>query len=300
MEGMRIILAGASGFLGTTLADHLRREGHDVVRLVRGEAHQSDQRSWNPANGTLDPEHLSGADTVVNLGGAAIERWPWTESWRRQILQSRLQTTGTVARTIVALDVKPALVNASGVNYYGADRGDERLTEDTASGQGFLAGVCRQWEAATRPVADAGGRVAIMRTSPVLHRSGGVLKLAKIPFLVGVGGRLGDGRQFFPSISQADYVAAATRLATDATLAGPFNLVAPVAATNQEFTQAMGRHLKRPTVVPVPAFALKAVAGEQAQLVLGSLYALPQRLMEAGFTFQHPTIDEQVDAAFDD
>lgn len=299
MVSMRIVLAGGSGFLGTTLARHWRETGHDVVRLVRGDAVEPDQRSWDPANGVLDPEHLASADTVVNLGGAPIEHWPWTESYQQKILQSRLQTTGTIARTIAAIDATgPALVNASGINFYGSDRGDEQVDEDSESGDGFLAEVCRQWEAATQPAADVGVRVAIMRTSLVLHRSGGVLKLIKIPFLAGVGGRLGSGQQFFASISLDDYVAAATRLATDSTLTGPFNLVAPVAATNQDFTEAMGRRLRRPTFLPVPAFALKTAVGELSNEMLGSMRAVPRRLIEADFAFAHPTVDAQVDAAF--
>lgn len=295
---MRIVLSGASGFLGTTLARQLRAAGHDVVRLVRGDAAEPDQRSWDPANGGLDPAHLDGADTILNLGGAPIEHWPWTESYKDTILHSRLQTTGTLARTMAALDSSPALVNASGINYYGSDRGDEQVDEYSAAGDGFLADVCRQWEQATEPASAAGSRVVMMRTSLVLHRSGGVLKLIKIPFLAGVGGRLGSGRQFFPSISLTDYIAAAIRLATDPGLSGPFNLVAPVPATNADFTQALGRRLHRPTVVPVPGFALRTAVGELANEMLGSLNAVPTRLTAAGFEFRHPTIDDQVDAAF--
>ncbi len=296
---MRIVIAGASGFLGTTLVGHLRGAGHDVSVLVRGEPSGPDENRWDPAAGTLDPHHLAGADTVVNLGGAPIEHWPWTETYQQKILQSRLQTTSTIAETIAALSGhRPALVNASGINYYGSDRGEEQVDEDSSSGGGFLAEVCRQWEAATEPAAEAGGRVALMRTSLVLHQSGGVLKLVKIPFLAGVGGRLGDGHQFFASISLDDYIAAATRLITDDTLSGPFNLVAPVAATNREFTEAMGQTLHRPTVVPVPAFALRLAVGELSNEMLGSLHASPRRLIDANFTFAHPTVQEQVDAAF--
>src|SRR6476619_1034081 len=189
---MRIVLAGASGFLGTALAQHLRTAGHDVVRLVRGDATGADERSWDPARGILDADHLAGAGAVFNLGGVSIAHWPWSDGYRDQILQSRLQPTGTIARTIAALDEKPALISSSGVNIYGADRGDEQLDESSELGTGFLADVCRLWEDATLPAAEAGARVVLMRTSPVLHRSGGVLKLAKIPFLVGAGGRLGS------------------------------------------------------------------------------------------------------------
>ena len=178
---------------------------------------------------------------------------------------SRLETTGTLARTIAALDDEPALVNASGVNYYGADRGDEQLDEESAPGNGFLADVCRQWEDATQPAAEAGARVASCGPSPVLHRSGGVLKLAKLPFRVGVGGRLGRGQPVLPHASRSTTTSRpSTRLVTDDDLVGPFNLVAPVPATNADFTRALGRRLHRPTVIPAPAFALQAAAGEQS------------------------------------
>ena len=295
---MKFVLAGASGFLGTALVEHLRDEGHDVVRLVRSDPTGPDQRRWDPATGELDPSHLDGADAVFNLGGVPIARWPWTRSYREQIVSSRLEATGTLAETIADLDAKPALVSTSGVNVYGFDRGDEKIDEASETGSGFLADVCRQWEDATAPAADAGARVAIMRAAPVLHSSGGVLKLAKLPFQLGLGGRLGGGQQWFPSISLRDYLAAATRLATDTSLSGVFNLVAPVPATNADFTAAMGHRLKRPTVILVPAFALKAAAGEQAGMLLGSLHITPERLLVAGFSFADPTVQDEVDYAF--
>lgn len=297
---MRIIVAGASGFLGTALRRHLEAAGHETVQLVRSTTPAPGQVSWDPASGNLDPAALDGADAVVNLGGAPIARWPWTTAYKQVILKSRLETTGTIARTIAGLSTPPALVNAGGINYYG-DRGDEVLDEDSAPGDGFLAEVSRQWDQAPRVAADAGARVVRVRTSVVLHKTGGSLKPILIPFRLGVGGRLGDGRQSFPTISLIDYVAAATRLIVDPTLEGPFNLVAPVVATNAEFTQALGRALHRPTFARAPGFAIKAVAGGQlSTLVLGSVNAVPRRLMEAGFEFQHPTVSEQIDAALVD
>jgi uncharacterized protein (TIGR01777 family) len=295
---MKLVLAGASGFLGTALAEHLRDQGHEVVRLVRSDPSGPDQLRWDPAAGELDPAYLEGADTVFNLGGVPIAHWPWTRSYREQIVTSRLEATGTLAETIAGLHAKPALVSASGANVYGFDRGDERIDESSDTGTGFLADVCRSWEHATSPAADAGGRVAIMRSAPVLHRSGGMLKLAKLPFGLGIGGRLGGGQQWFPSISLRDYLGAATRLATDAELSGVFNLVAPVPATNADFTEAMGRRLKRPTVIPVPAFALKVATGEQSGMLLGSLHITPERLLAVGFAFADPTVQDAVDFAF--
>ena len=207
---MKFVLAGASGFLGTALVEHLRDEGHEVVRLVRSDPTGPDQRRWDPAAGELDPAHLDGADAVFNLGGVPIARWPWTRSYREQIVSSRLEPTGTLAETIADLDAKPALVSTSGVNVYGFDRGDEKIDETSETGPASsptYAGVGGR----DSPAADAGARVAIMRSAPVLHRSGRVLKLAKLPFRLGLGGRLGGGQQWFPSISLRDYLAAATR-----------------------------------------------------------------------------------------
>lgn len=293
---MKIIVAGASGFLGTALRRQLADAGHEVVQLVRSPAESPDQIRWDPARGELDPFALDGADTVINLGGAPIAHWPWTDSYKQQILNSRLETTGTIARAIARLDEQPALVNASGINYYG-NRGDEQVDEDSPAGDEFLALVSRRWEEAAQPAVDAGARVVAMRTGVVLDRSGGALKPLVIPFRLGLGGKLGDGRQFFPTISLPDYLRAATRLATDSSLQGPFNVMGPSAPTNEEFARALGKHLHRPTVVPMPSFVVKMAAGEMSTLLLTSVNAVPRRLMEVGFEFQHPTIDEQVAAA---
>ncbi len=293
---MKITVAGASGFLGTALRRQLAEAGHEVVQLVRSPAESADQIHWDPARGELDPAALDGTDTVINLGGAPIARWPWTDGYKRQILASRLETTGTVARTIARLDQQPALVNAGGINYYG-DRGDRQMDEDSPAGDGFLADVSRRWEEATQPAVGAGARVVTMRTGVVLARSGGALKTILIPFRLGVGGKLGDGEQYFPTISLVDYLDVVTRLATDRSMRGPFNVVAPVPSTNAEFTRALGKHLHRPAVLPVPRFAVKAVAGELSTLVFTSVHAVPRRLMEAGYEFHHPTVEEQVAAA---
>ncbi len=294
---MRILVAGGSGFLGTALRAHLARGGHSVTQLVRSEPSTPSQVQWDPYRGNLTASAVSEADTVVNLAGAPLAHWPWTASYKETILKSRLETTGTIARTIAGLDHPPALVNAGGINYYG-DRGDELLDEESAPGRGYLAEVSRQWDEAPQVAADAGARVVRLRTAVVLHRSGGSLKPILLPFRLGAGGRLGDGRQFFPTISLVDYVAAVSRLVVDSTLEGPFNLVAPVVATNAEFTEALGRALHRPTFARVPDFAIKAIGGGGlSTLVLGSVNAVPRRLIEAGFAFQHPTVAEQLDAA---
>lgn len=270
-----------------------------MCQLVRGEPSGTGQSRWDPYAGVVDRALIEDAGAVVNLAGAPIAHWPWTESYKRQILDSRVATTGTLATAIAESDAKPALVNASGVGLYG-DRGDERLDEGSGPGDTFLASVVEKWEAATAPARDAGARVALARTSPVLDKSGGALKVMRLPFLLGVGGRIGSGKQWFASISLADYVAASMRLIEDDTLQGAFNLVAPGEATNAEFTRELGRALHRPTLIPVPAFAMKAVAGELSGEVLGSLRVAPARLLEAGFSFEHPTVREQLAAALAD
>ncbi len=294
---MKVIVAGASGFLGTALRQQLTQQGHEVVQLVRSATPSPGQRQWDPARGQLDASVVDSADAVINLGGAPLARWPWTNGYKQKILQSRLQTTGTVARAVAAAARPPALVNASGINYYG-DRGVEPLDETAAPGSGFLPDVCRQWEAATGPAEKAGARVVRLRTGVVLHGSGGALQRLQIPFRLGVGGKIGDGSQFFPTISLVDYTAAVIRLATDADADGAYNVVAPVAATNADFTAAMGRTFHRPTVVTVPRALLATAAGELANEVLASVHAVPARLTAAGFEFRHPTVGDQVAAAY--
>jgi uncharacterized protein (TIGR01777 family) len=292
---MKIVLSGASGFLGTALRDRWQADGHQLHRLVRGTAQNLNQTSWDPYSGELDPDVL--ADAVVNLSGVPMAHVPWTESYKRTVVESRVATTATLAGAIASLGGGPALVNASGINYYGSDRGNEELDEDSAPGTGFLADVCQRWEAATIAARDAGARVAVLRTAIVLDRSGGSFKLMALPFRLGVGGRLGDGRQWFPTIALADYVAAVTAVVADESMSGPYNLIAPVPATNAEFTTALGHRLHRPTLMVVPGFALTTVVGDLGEAMLGSIRATPRRLLDAGFEFEHPTVSEQLAAA---
>ena len=197
---MRFVLGGASGYLGTALRDHLARGGHDVVRLVRGEARSPSESTWDAYQGQVDSAVLASANVVVNLSGATIGR-PWTRSYRRTILDSRVKSTSTLANAIAALDHKPTFLSQTGMNFYGDDRGDEVLTEDSAAGGGFLGGVVTPWEASTRVAAESGARVCLMRSGVVLGPGGGTLRTLQIPFRLGVGGRLGDGTQYFSSIS---------------------------------------------------------------------------------------------------
>ncbi|MGH3507571.1 MAG: TIGR01777 family oxidoreductase [Nocardioidaceae bacterium] len=294
---MKILAAGTSGFLGTALRARLGDSGHEVTQLVRSEPHHTGQVGWNPARRELDRDLIESHDVVLNLAGAPIAHWPWTSSYRRELLESRVSTTGTLAEAIAASQRKPALVNASGIDYYG--HGPQVVDEDSPSGNTFLAGVCREWEAATAPAAAHGARVAIARTAVALDRSALVLKLISLPVKVGLGARLGSGEQWFATVSLEDYLAALTRMIVDDSMSGPYNVVAPVPATNAEFTEALGEVLHRPTWLVAPRFALKIALGGLADLPLGSIHAQPRRLMEAGFTFAHPTIREQLAAAYD-
>jgi uncharacterized protein len=295
---MLVLLSGASGFLGTSLRSRLAADGHSIRRLVRRPSGEAGEFRWDPFTGTLPPEALAGVDVVVNLSGAPIAHWPWTSSYRKTLLESRTATTRTIVSAITGLDwPRPALVNGSAIGYYGKDRGDQELEESSPPGDGFLSELVQQWEDETRVAADAGARVTLLRTAVVLDKRGGALKIMKVPFVLGVGGRLGNGRQWFPSISLEDWVSAVTRAVTDPEMSGPYNLVAPQPATNADLTRLLGKHLHRPTVMRVPAFALKAVLGDLSAELLGSLKVHPTRLEQAGFTFAHADLESELRAA---
>ncbi len=293
---MRVVVAGSSGFLGTALRDRLAREGHEVFRLVRGAAGTPTESRWDPYAGEIDDGVIGSADVVVNLAGAALVRWPWSESYKQTLLESRVRTTGTIAAAIARTGGGTALVNGSGVDAYGHP-GNVVCDERSPFGNTFLAGVVERWEGATSAASDAGARVVCLRTAGVLHRDGGLLPLVRIPFRLGVGGRVGSGRQWFPFVSLHDWLGATMFLVDRADLSGPFNLVAPEPATNAEFTRALAGALHRPAAIPVPATPVRLVAGDMAGLILGSLKAVPRALGEAGYEFAHPDVDTAVRAA---
>jgi uncharacterized protein (TIGR01777 family) len=293
---MKLVLAGASGFLGTTWRDHLAREGHEVVRLVRGEALSGSESHWDPYSGQVDRGLIESADVVANLAGAPLAHWPWTQSYQRTFTDSRVATTRTLAEAIASSDRKPAFVAQSGVAGYG-DQGDRILTEDAPiDADTFMAGVVRQWEAATEPAATAGARVAVMRTSVVLDKRGSALKALRLLFKAGLGGPVGSGEQYFSTISLDDWLRAATHLAGHPSH-GAYNLSAPNATTNADFGKELARLLHRPSVVPAPAFALRALAGTVASELLNSTRVEPARLLAEGFTFHHPTLTSRLQAA---
>jgi uncharacterized protein len=269
----------------------LEAAGHDVVRLVRREPAAPNEVEWHPDAGSIDRTGLAGVDALVTLSGENIGQ-RWTAKRKAEILQSRVATSGLLARTAAELEPRPStFVSAGGVGIYG-DRGDEILTEESPLRDGFLADVGRAWEAAAEPARGAGLRVVNFRHGLVLTHSGGALERMLTPFRLGVGGRVGSGRQWWSWVSLDDAIAA-YRFVLESSLAGPVNLTSPNPATNAQFTQALGRALGRPTLVPVPAFAIKAVFGEMGETaLLQSQRALPARLLDAGFEFRYPEIGE--------
>lgn len=295
---MRIAVTGSSGLIGTALIDRLRTAGHEVVRLVRGPVHHASDIRWDPAVDHLDPWDLEGTDAVVHLAGAGIGDRRWGADRKRELLESRTRSTALLAETLAGLDRRPSLlISASAIGIYG-DAGDRELTEDSPSGEGFLPGLCRAWEAAARPATEAGIRVAHPRTGIVLSAEGGALAKQLPLFRAGLGGRLGNGTQWMSWISLDDEVAALSWL-LDHDLSGPVNLTAPQPVTNIEFTRALGAALHRPTVVPVPAFGVKLVLGREMaeELLFASARILPAALEESGFRWSHPTLDQALEAS---
>ena len=298
---MRILLAGASGFLGTRLAEQLRAAGHDLTRLVRRPAQSADEAVWKPSAGQLDPALVAGADAVINLAGAGVGDKRWTARYKSLIRSSRVDTAGTIAHTIrhlPAADRPRVLLQSSAVGWYG-ETGDRAVTEDEPAGNGFLADVCRVWEAAARPAEDAGTRVALLRTGLPLDGHGGLLQPLMLLFRLGLGAKLGGGKQWMPWMGMTDWLSAVEFLLERDDLAGPVNLVGPESVTNATFTRVFGRALHRPAVLQIPGFALRIAAGEFAHEALRSQRVLPGVLEGAGFAFAEPTLDVAMRAALD-
>ncbi|QIS10855.1 TIGR01777 family oxidoreductase [Nocardia arthritidis] len=287
---MKVVVAGSSGLIGTALVAALRRDGHEVARLVRRPTAAPDEFRWEPARAELDERALRGADAAVNLCGAGLGRRRWNGSFKQELRDSRITPTDVLANAVAAAGV-PVLVNASGVHYYGGATGDRVVDESASAGTGFLATLCQDWEAATRPAADAGVRTVLLRSAVVLAGGGGMLGMLRPLYSLGLGGRLGDGRQYTPWISLDDEIGAILFALDTETVAGPINSVGPAPVTNAEFTRALGRALHRPTPFVVPAFALRALVGEFAEeAILHGPRAIPTALEEAGYQFHHPTI----------
>ncbi|AKN68888.1 epimerase [Streptomyces sp. PBH53] len=297
MERSRIAVAGASGLIGSALVRSLAADGHEVVRLVRREPRGADEVRWDPQRRYVDTAGLDGCDAVVNLAAAGVGDRRWTPEYKRLLRDSRVLGTAALAEAVAALPEPPRVfVNGSAIGIYG-ETGDRVVDEAAPPGDGFLAGLCVEWEEAAEPAARAGVRTVLARTGLVVARGGGAWGRLFPLFRAGLGGRLGDGRQYWSYIALHDEVAALRHLLDRADLSGPFNLTAPQPLTNREITAAMGRVLHRPAVCAVPAPVLRAALGEMAGDVLGSQRVVPRRLLESGFRFAFPGIDEAIRAA---
>ena len=290
---MRILVSGSHGLLGSALVPALAGKGHQVIRLVRGiSAAGGSEVSWDPEGGRLDPVSLSGVEAVVHLGGENIAARRWSDAQKARIRESRVKGTTLLAGTLAGLSQPPrVLISASAIGYYG-DRGEEVLGEESPSGKGYLPEVCREWEEAAQPAARQGIRVVLMRFGVILSPTGGALAKMLLPFQMGVGGILGNGRQYMSWISLDDAVGAVSHGLEIAALRGPVNAVVPLAVTNARFTKTLGRVLRRPTVVPLPAFAARLAFGEMADaLLLSSVRVEPRRLLASGYPYRHADLE---------
>jgi uncharacterized protein (TIGR01777 family) len=288
---MKIVVSGASGLIGTPLVQQLTAHGHDVVRLVRRAA-RTGESQWDPKSGAIDASVIDGADAVIHLAGAGIGDKRWTAAYKREVLESRTLSTALLARTMAAASNKPKVfLSGSAIGFYGA-RGDEQLTESGSAGSGFLADVCKEWEAAAIPARDAGVRTVFLRTGIVLSPRGGALKKLLPLFRLGVGGRFGNGKQWQSWISLTDELNAIEHLLT-ANVEGPVNLTAPLPVTNGEFTKVLARVLKRPALLPVPGFGPRILLGGELAdaLLFTGQRVLPEKLQASGYRFAHRDLE---------
>jgi uncharacterized protein len=287
---MRVAVTGSTGLIGTALVTALREAGHDVVQLVRGTPRGPGDVEWDPAAGSVDLPGLAGVEAAVHLAGAGVGEKRWTDDYKRVLRDSRVLSTRTLVRALTALDPLPrVLVSGSAIGYYG-DRGDEELSETSGKGDGFLADLVQDWEAEADPARAAGIRVVHPRTSLVMARSGGAFAQLLLLARLGLAGPLGNGKQWWSWISLPDEVAALQHL-INSDLAGPVNLTSPATAPNIEVMRALAKAVHRPALVPAPAFALRMVLGQFAEDILASQRVVPTRLVESGFTFQHPSLE---------
>ena len=290
---MKILVSGSHGLVGKALIDSLTTDGHEVLKLVRSKrAFGAPEIEWQPNQGQLDAGHLEGFDVVVHLAGESIASGRWTDDKKRAIRESRVKGTTLLSETIARLSRPPAaFICASAIGYYG-NRGDELLTEKSAPGKDFLASVCVEWEKATKPAMEKGIRTIQARFGVILDTDGGALSQMLTPFRMGIGGRVGSGRQWMSWIALEDVVNGLKFLIAAKQVEGPANFVAPNPVTNAEFTKTLGRVLSRPTLIPVPAFAARLVFGELADaLLLSSQRVEPGVLEDKGFLFSWPTLE---------
>ncbi len=288
---MKVVLTGASGLLGNALLSSLRGDGHQVTRLVRREPTKADEAQWDPRGGHVEPTALEGADAVIHLAGPGLGDRPWTPARKRMLLDDRVSATHTITEAMAAAEPRPrVLLSMSGTGYYG-NPGEALLTEDAPQGDGYVAQIAAAWEQATAPASDAGIRVVRMRTGVVLSASGGAFGRLLPIFRLGIGGRLGSGRQWWSWVALPDYVAAVRFLLDHDDIEGAVNITSPEPIRNADLTAAIGRVLHRPTFTVAPGFALKLPLRDFAEDLLGGQRSVPQRLLDAGFTFEHPTFE---------
>jgi uncharacterized protein len=290
---MKVLVTGSSGLIGGELVAELRRQGHTVTRLVRRPATGASEASWDPSAGTIEAAKLEGHDGVVHLAGVGIGDHRWSDDHKRAVLNSRVQGTGLLTRTLAQLDQPPkVLLSGSAVGYYGYESG-EPVTEASPAGGGFLAETVVAWEDAAAPAEDAGIRTVRIRSGVIITAKGGALKPQLLPFKLGIGGRLGTSTQWLSWISLDDEVAAILHLLTTDTTEGPMNVTSPHPVTNAEFTKTLGKVLNRPTFMPVPTPALHVLFGKEMtkEMLLGGQRVLPEALQASGFTFAHPTLE---------
>ena len=289
---MKIAIAGASGLVGSALIPSLTHDGATITRLVRSTP-KSGEIEWHPNQDHLNVQSLEGFDVIINLAGENIAGGRWTDEQKRKIRDSRVSGTHLLSEAIAKMSVKPsAFLCASATGIYG-DRDDEILDEQSESGGGFLAGVCREWEKACEPAIKAEVRVVNLRLGPVIAREGGMLAKLLTPFKMGMGGKVGSGKQYISWVGLDDVVNAIKLAINDQSIRGPLNIVSPNPVTNEEFTRTLGHVLNRPTALAVPAFAARLAFGEMAdEMLMASQKVLPRKLSANGFQFQYPELEE--------
>jgi uncharacterized protein len=295
---LQFVLSGASGLLGSALASLLSAKGHRVLRLVRRAAKSEAEIEWDPEKGSIDKSRLEGADVFIHLSGENVGEGRWTDARKKLLVSSRTETTGLLARTIATMEKKPRrFVCASAIGYYG-DQRSGALTETASRGEGFLAEVCEQWERASEPAERAGVETVRMRIGVVLSREGGALAKLLPVFKLGAGGPVGHGRQVMSWVSLADAVRAFHFVSVAKEMSGPVNLVSPNPVENGTFAKTLGRVLKRPAFVRVPEVAIDVMFGQMGrETVLASQRVVPERLIAAGFAFEHPDLEDALRAA---
>lgn len=290
---MKILISGSHGLVGSALVKSLRSDGHEVFGLVRHAPHSESEVEWYPERGSLALSRLEGMDAVVHLAGESIAEGRWNEDKKQRIRESRVKGTTVLSETLSNLKHPPkTLISASAIGYYG-NRGDLILTEQSAAGNDFLAGVCVEWERATESASAQGIRTVLARFGVILSTAGGALKKMLPPFRMGVGGRVGSGKQWMSWITLDDVIAGLTFALTNESLSGPVNFVAPNPVRNAEFTSALGKALSRPTFFPIPEFGVRLAFGEMADaLLLSSQRVAPENLTRAGYAFQYQSLAE--------